>query len=109
MKCFITGASGYIGKNLVNRLLKEGYQITALIHKTKPNIFDKKVNLVYGDISNIESIKTYFNNIDYVFHCAALVKDYGSKKEFYKINLEGTKNLVYLSEKFKLFHILQFK
>jgi len=100
MKCLVTGAAGFIGSALVKRLAKEGYEVKALIHKTKPNSHDKNIEYVSGDITEIESIKHFFKDVDFVFHCAAIVKDYGPKKFFYKINLEGTKNLVKISEEF---------
>ncbi len=98
MRCLVTGAAGFIGNALVKRLVKEGYEVKALIHKTKPKNYGKNVEYVNGDITDIKSIKPFFKDVDFVFHCAALVKDYGHKKNFYKINLEGTKNLVKASE-----------
>lgn len=98
MKCLVTGAAGFIGNALVKRLAKEGYEVIGLIHKTKPKDYEKKAEYVEGDITDIESIKPFFKDVDFVFHCAALVKDYGPKEIFYKINLEGTKNLVKISE-----------
>ena len=100
MNCLVTGASGFIGNALVKRLIIEGYKVKALIHKTKPKNYEKNVDYINGDITNIESMKPIFKDIDIVFHCAALVKDYGPKSNFYKINLDGTKNLVKLSEEF---------
>jgi len=100
MKCLVTGAAGFIGNALVKRLAGEGHEVIGLIHKTKPKDYEKKAKYVEGDITDIESIEPFFKNVDFVFHCAALVKDYGPKKIFYKINLEGTKNLVKISEEF---------
>lgn len=97
MKCFVTGAAGFIGDALVKRLIDEGYEVKALLHKSKPKKQVKKAKYVYGDISDINSIKSYIEDIDFVFHCAAVVNDYGPKKNFYKINLEGTRNLVDIS------------
>jgi nucleoside-diphosphate-sugar epimerase len=102
MKCLVTGAAGFIGSALVKRLVKEGYEVKALLHNTKPKIYEKKAEYIFGDITEIESIKPFFKDVDFVFHCAAIVKDYGPKNFFYKINLEGTKNLVKISEEFKI-------
>jgi nucleoside-diphosphate-sugar epimerase len=102
MKCLVTGSAGFIGDALVKRLTKDGYKVTALLHKSKPKKQVKKAEYVYGDISEINSIKSYFKDIDFVLHCAAIVNDYGPKKKFFKINLEGTKNLVKLSEDYKV-------
>ena len=93
MKCLVTGAGGFIGGSLVKRLVNEGHDVKALIHKTKPKDFTKKAEYIQGDITDFSSIKSIFKDIDVVFHCAAYVKDYGPKKYFYKINVEGTKNV----------------
>jgi nucleoside-diphosphate-sugar epimerase len=98
MRCLVTGAAGFIGGSLVKRLVNEGHDVVALIHKTKPKDFDKKVQYVQGDITQFSSITSLFKKIDVVFHCAAYVKDYGPKKNFYKINVEGTKNLIKLNK-----------
>ena len=100
MKCLVTGAVGFIGDALVKKLVKEGYEVIGLIHKAKPKNYEKNSEYVEGDITEIDSIKPFVKNADFVFHCAAMVKDYGPKEIFYKVNLEGTKNLVKASEEF---------
>lgn len=94
MKCLVTGAAGYIGNALVKRLVKEGHEVKALIHNIVPKDIEKKAEYINGDITDIDSIRAVVKDIDILFHCAAIVKDYGPKKFFYKINVEGTKNLV---------------
>lgn len=98
MKILVTGSAGYIGSKLTQRLVKNGHLVVGLIHKINPTFKHKNVKYVEGDITDIESIKDAFSGIDIVFHCAAKVKDYGSKKLFFKINYEGTKNIVRLSK-----------
>ena len=102
MRCLVVGAAGFIGRSLTKKLIKEDFNIRGLIHNTKPKEPQPNVEYVNGDITNIESIKNAFKNIDVVFHCAALVKDYGPKKNFYGVNLNGTKNLVKCSEEYKI-------
>lgn len=98
MKCLVTGAAGYIGGSLVKRLIQEGYDVKALIHKTKPKNYEKKAEYVEGDIGDFDTINHILKDIDIVIHCAAYVKDYGSKKTFFRINVDGTKNLVTASK-----------
>lgn len=100
MKCLITGAAGFIGSALTERLIREGHEVIGLIHRTKPRFIDENVEYFQVDITDKKSIKPAFKDIDVVFHCAAKVKDYGPKKLFYKINLEGTKNLAEVSEEY---------
>jgi nucleoside-diphosphate-sugar epimerase len=99
MNCLVTGAAGFIGSNLVKRLEKEKYQVKALIHVKHPEIVVNNVEYVHGDITNKSFVLTLIKDIDVVFHCASIVKDFGPKNRFYQVNLEGTKNLVEASEK----------
>jgi nucleoside-diphosphate-sugar epimerase len=94
MKCLVTGATGYIGSSLIQRLTNKNNKVIGLLHKTNPSIINKNVKYVYGDIINKSSLENIMNDIDVVFHCAALVRSFGTKNDFNKINYEGTKNLV---------------
>jgi len=101
MKCLVTGSTGYIGSNLTKRLITEGHQVIGLTHKSKP-ILKQGKNLTYiqADITDSKSLNKALSNknIDVVFHCAAYVKDYGKKNDFYQINYYGTKNLVAITK-----------
>ena len=98
MKCLATGAAGFIGSSLVRRLVSEGHDVRGVIHHTQPTYFHKRVEYISGDITNPEFLKPVMDQVDVVFHCAAVVKDYGPKSVFNQINVEGTKNLIAASE-----------
>jgi nucleoside-diphosphate-sugar epimerase len=98
MKCLVTGAAGFIGSSLVRRLVSEGHDVRGIIHHTQPTYFDKRVEYSSGDITDTAFLKPVMDQIDVVFHCAAVVKDYGPKDVFNRINVEGTKNLIAASE-----------
>lgn len=98
MKCLVTGATGFIGGALIRRLIIEGHDVCGIIHHTQPTYFNQKIQYVTGDITDTEFLKSIIDKIDVVIHCAALVKDFGPKKLFYQINIEGTKNLIKVSE-----------
>ena len=100
MKCLVTGASGFIGNALVHRLCNENHQVVGLIHKHAPPKKHPKATYIIDDIVHPKGqLKKACKIADVVFHCAAFVKDYGSKKLFYEINVDGTKNLVKLCNK----------
>lgn len=94
MKCFVTGANGYIGRSLIKRLVNEKHQVTGLLHHSIPDQTVQGVTYIKGDINNVESYKSFLGNIDVMFHCAAKVSDYGPKKDFYMVNVRGTEQLI---------------
>jgi nucleoside-diphosphate-sugar epimerase len=94
MNVLVTGASGFIGSALVDRLLRDGHSVRALLHQKTSAALDSRVRYVTADLTDPSSLPAAVSDIDVIFHCAALVKDYGSKKEILKVNLQGTKNLI---------------
>jgi nucleoside-diphosphate-sugar epimerase len=94
MNCLVTGASGFIGSALVKRLVQNGHHVRAVLHTTSPLIREKEVEYVVADLTDPTSLTPLVHDIDTVFHCAALVKDFGSKKEIMNVNLTGTQHLV---------------
>jgi nucleoside-diphosphate-sugar epimerase len=103
MKCLVTGSSGFIGNALVNRLAENNNSVKALIHTKNLKKQIKGVKYITADITNPESLKDACFDVEVVFHCAALVKDYGFRKDFYKVNVEGTKNVVNACSNLKKF------
>ena len=52
MNCLVTGAAGFIGSALVQRLASEGHEVKGLIHKNKPLIKSENIFYVQGDLSD---------------------------------------------------------
>ena len=98
MKCLVTGAAGFIGSSLVRRLVSKGHDVRGIIHHTQPTYFDKRVEYISCDITDSAVLEPVMDQVDVIFHCAAVVKDYGPKDAFNRINIEGTKNLIIASE-----------
>jgi dihydroflavonol-4-reductase len=98
MKFFITGANGFIGSNLTKKLVESGHAVSALIFKgTDESPLDElkeKIEIVYGDVTDMDSIRPFLKGVDVVVHLAARVSDWGSEKEFMHLNYEGTKNVL---------------
>ena len=92
MKVLITGGSGFIGKYLIKDLLDHKYDIKLLTRQENPDIED--VEIIKGDITNINTCLKAVNNVDAVFHNAAYATDYGEKKIIFNINVNGTKNIL---------------
>ncbi|MEA3475647.1 MAG: NAD(P)-dependent oxidoreductase [Candidatus Cloacimonadota bacterium] len=102
-RAIVTGPNGFIGSNLVRALLSKNYDVTCLIRKTSnlESIKNLPVRFAYGDCNDIESLRKACEGKDYVFHLAAKVKE-KSKKKYFEVNLNGTKNLLTAIKDFKV-------
>jgi dihydroflavonol-4-reductase len=98
MKVFITGATGFLGTNLVHLLVKEGYEITATKRETSSiSAFkDMPIDWKVADLLNTDSlINACPEEVDYIFHIAADTSMWSVKNaQQTKVNLEGTANMI---------------
>ena len=97
----VTGATGFIGRRLVERLVEEeGANVRALARsaekatKFKQELSPLSVEVVIGDLSDLESLKNAAQGCQIIFHCAAWASDRGTREDFFKANVIGTKNIV---------------
>ena len=101
MKFLVTGGSGYLGTYLINYLIKKSHKIfnIDLNDSDIKSIVTKKI-----DVQDYLSLKKIFdeNKIDIVIHNTAKVPITKNKKEFFKTNVEGTKNMLELSKKYNI-------
>lgn len=97
MKTLITGATGFIGSNLVRLLLEKGEALKCLVRPDSDtrNLDGLDVELAYGDITDIQSIHHALKDCNRVCHLAAVyavwLRDPGC---MYRVNEEGTRNLL---------------
>lgn len=95
MKALVTGATGFVGSAIVRELLRNGKEVKVLIRKNSStkNIDGLEFEKAYGDIRDKESVKAALKGCDTLYQTAALYEFWGhTKKEFYDVNVEGTKS-----------------
>ena len=92
----VTGASGLVGKHLIQALLQKGTPVTGLYRSTIP-VFDdaEKANWIQADILDIVALEEAMQGMQQVYHCAAIVSfDSKNTKQLDQTNIEGTANVV---------------
>ena len=93
-KVLVTGATGFLGKYLIEELLESGYEVVA--QGRKENVLEnlkEKYNIEVLNTS-LDDIAEKKINVDYVIHAAALSTVWGRWKDFYNSNVVGTENVV---------------
>ncbi|MGB8951818.1 MAG: NAD(P)-dependent oxidoreductase [Candidatus Aminicenantales bacterium] len=95
----VTGATGAVGPNLVNRLCEERFGVRTLsIDESETDLFPDNVEVQVGDITDAATVKTAMEGIRVVFHLAALLHitspSQFQEKEYTRINVIGTKTLI---------------
>jgi uncharacterized protein YbjT (DUF2867 family) len=95
MKVFVAGATGETGKRIVSELVKRNISVCALVrdeNKAK-EILPSEVELIIGDVLNPDSFSSALTNCD-ILICATGATPSLDPTAFYKVDYEGSKNLI---------------
>lgn len=106
----ITGGTGLVGSHLLLLLLEKGESVRAIYRtensksktKTLFELYNKEnlypnIEWIKAEINDTPSLEKAFENVLHVYHCAAYVSLSSSDPKMYKINIEGTANMINLS------------
>lgn len=99
MKILITGATGLVGSAVARLFLKENHTVLALFRPGSDRSLltdvENKIEWIEGDVLDIGSLEKAIEDIDFVIHTAAVVSFIPrDRKMMYKVNMEGTANVV---------------
>src|SRR5262245_51142530 len=97
VRVLVTGATGFIGSHLLDRLMEYNDEIRVLGQRGTENarIVQDRVEIYYGDLNDRASLEAVVDGVDRVLHCAARTGPWGPKTEYEIANVHGLKTLVY--------------
>ena len=97
MKILVTGASGFIGSFIVEEALKQGFDTWAAVRKSSSKAYlqDPRINFIELNFNDEAELKEQLKDhqFDYIVHAAGVTKCL-NHQDFFRMNTEGTKNLV---------------
>ena len=91
---FLTGASGFIGGELTERLLATGRRVRVLARRPLPSLEKLGAEIVRGDLHDPEALRRGCTGIGTVFHVAGRVGVWGPDADFFRVNVGGTRNVI---------------
>lgn len=103
MKVLITGAAGFIGSHLCEAMLKKGHKVNAFVRYNSrqdigwlENISNKNLNIIFGDITDFETVLRAIKGCNYVFNLAASISvpySFKNPQTFIDTNILGALNI----------------
>jgi NAD dependent epimerase/dehydratase len=118
-RILVTGADGFIGSHLTERLLDEGYKVKAFVYynsfnswgwlETLPKEKLNKIEVFAGDVRDPNGVRTAAKDVDIIFHLAALIAipySYHSPDSYVDTNVKGTLNILQAARDNKIERVL---
>lgn len=101
MKLLVTGATGFLGKYVVEELSDQGNEVIAFGRNEKIGaaLENPNVTFIKGDFVQIDDILNASKQVDAIVHAGALSTVWGRWEDFYQTNVLGTKNVLAACEK----------
>jgi nucleoside-diphosphate-sugar epimerase len=105
----VTGAGGFIGSHLVERLARDGVCVRALARPSSSGLGLLKnldVEIVYGDLSNPESVRAAVEGVETVYHAGSAIR--GNWEIFQRSSVVGTQNVIYAARQADVKRVVYF-
>lgn len=118
-KILVTGADGFIGSHLVEKLIGDGYKVKAFVYynsfnswgwlDTLPKDILTKIEIFAGDVRDPNGVRTAVKGVDVVYHLAALIAipySYHSPDSYLDANVKGTLNILQAARDYNIERVL---
>lgn len=90
----VTGGGGFLGKAIVKKLVKKDLNVASFSRSKYDELDEMGVTQIQGDLANRTDVINAFKGKDTIFHVAAKPGIWGPYKEYYRINVTGTRHVI---------------
>lgn len=96
MRAFVTGGSGFVGRNLIRMLVDRGHDVLALVRSPRATATAREAGAtpVAGDLHTTVALCDGMHGCDVVFHAAAYIDHWNYEREQWHVNVEGTRHVI---------------
>lgn len=94
MNILVTGAGGFLGRNLAQALLSKGHRVWNFSRRPYPQLREMGIETLSGNLQSEADVLKAFAGMDAVFHVASRVGIWGDYQEYYQTNVIGTQNVI---------------
>lgn len=100
MLSLVTGATGFVGRAIVGRLLADGGRVRAIVRPGDPTADSlraldgsERLEIAVADVTERDAVDSACDDIQRVFHCAAMVHAWSGVDAYRQVNVDGTRNV----------------
>jgi nucleoside-diphosphate-sugar epimerase len=96
MNAFVTGGSGFIGRRLVARLVRDGHRVSALARSDRAAeaVVAAGATAVRADLADTASLSEALRGVEVVFHLAAETDIFAPREQHHRVTVEGTRSVL---------------
>ncbi len=94
MRALVTGGGGFLGSAIARKLVARGDAVRSLARGDYPSLRTLGIETIRGDVADPENVRRAAEGCDIIFHVAAKAGVWGPFADYYRANVEGTRNVI---------------